>query len=126
MKKLLCGYAHAEKLRSQRQSSTLAQIGNASSSDAQRRGEITIGHKGDIMPIYCEKCGCVRTSAGCLRCAGSADCYSRTSPKNTVAIKMLPWMCGNCGKHEVQNLRVYEGGPSFIATCDNCGSEWVS
>jgi len=46
--------------------------------------------------------------------------------KNTVAIRMLPWMCGECGKHEVQNLRVYEGGLSFIATCDHCGSEWVS
>lgn len=51
---------------------------------------------------------------------------SDKSPKNTVAIKSLPWLCGNCGKHEVQNLRVYEGGPSFIATCDHCGSEWVS
>jgi hypothetical protein len=46
--------------------------------------------------------------------------------KNTVAIRMLPWVCGKCGKHEVQNLRAYEGGPSFIATCDHCGSEWVS
>tara|TARA_R110000868_G_scaffold398668_2_gene671998 strand:- start:1829 stop:2242 length:414 start_codon:yes stop_codon:yes gene_type:complete len=46
--------------------------------------------------------------------------------KNTVAIRMLPWICGECGKHEVQNLRVYEGGPSFIATCDHCGAEWVS
>ena len=46
--------------------------------------------------------------------------------KNTVAIRMLPWICGECGKHEVQNIRVYEGGPAFIATCDHCGAEWVS
>lgn len=51
---------------------------------------------------------------------------ANTATKNTVAIRMLPWICGECGKYEVQNLRVYEGGPSFIATCDHCGSEWVS
>ena len=45
---------------------------------------------------------------------------------NKLTIKKLPWLCGECGKHEVQNLRVYKGGPSLIATCDHCGSEWVS
>jgi hypothetical protein len=48
------------------------------------------------------------------------------TPKNIMAIKMLPWMCGECGRHEVQNLRLYEGGPSLIGTCDHCGCEWVS
>lgn len=44
----------------------------------------------------------------------------------TQTIKKLPWMCGECGKHEVRNLREYEGGPALLATCDHCGTEWVS
>jgi len=49
-----------------------------------------------------------------------------SEPQNVISIKKLPWTCGECGKQEVQNLRSYSDGSSLIATCDNCGCEWVS
>lgn len=42
-----------------------------------------------------------------------------------LCIRRLPWICGDCGRESVQNLRKYDGD-SLIGTCDNCGAEWIS
>jgi hypothetical protein len=49
------------------------------------------------------------------------------SPKNVVAIKMLPWTCGECGKDSIRKISVYsQENRSFLAVCEDCGTEWIS
>lgn len=63
--------------------------------------------------------------AALLRVRSELSLLAAKSPSNTMVIKQLPWMCGNCGETAVQNLRKC-GEQSLEAKCDICGAEWVS